>query len=179
MAMVFLILTQQWTQNSITVPATTSRIGTEGLVSANDLGCGVGAEQLATMSMDFFILSRRWTQKKYHRSRNDELIWNRSVSANGLVCGGGAVQLAMMAKNFFYFNPAVDPNKVSPFLRQEVNLKRISQCQRSWLWRSYAFGHDGHDLWSITADLKRFSQCQQSWLWRSYAFGHDGHGLWP
>jgi hypothetical protein len=161
MAMFFFILTQRWTQNSITVPPTTSRIGTEGSVSAsaNGLGCGVGAEQLAMMSMDFFILTWQWTKKKYYRSCDNKLIWNGSVSANRLVCGGGAVQLAMMAKHFFYFNPAVDSNKVSLFPQR--------------------FGHNGHDPWSITFDLRRFSQCQRSRLWRSYAFGHNGHGLWP
>jgi hypothetical protein len=125
MAMVFFILTRRWTQNSITVPATTSRIETEVSVSAsaNGLGCGVGAEQLTTMSMDFFILTWQWTKKKYYRSRNNKSIWNGSVSAKCLVCGGGAVQLAMMAKNFFYFNPAVDSNKVSLFPRRQVDLK--------------------------------------------------------
>jgi hypothetical protein len=88
------------TKKSITVPATTSQIGTmEGLVSANGLGCG-GAEQLATMSMDFFILTRQWTQKKYHHSCNDKLTWNGLVSANGLGCGG-AEQLATMSIDFF------------------------------------------------------------------------------
>jgi hypothetical protein len=115
MAMVFFILTRRWTQNSITIPATTSRIGTEGSVSAsaNGLGCGVGAEQLATMSMDFFILTWQWTKKKYYRSRDNKLIWNGSVSANHLVCGGGAVQLAMMAKIFFILTRRWTQNSIT------------------------------------------------------------------
>jgi hypothetical protein len=34
-----------------------------------------------TMTMNLFILTRRWTQKKYHRSRDDESTSNRLVGA--------------------------------------------------------------------------------------------------